>query len=248
MKTTASSLALVLCVAAVAACSASTPSADPTGPTGPTGPAGSAIVVTLSPLSASTSTGGSVAFTASVTGTADTGVTWSVQEGATGGTVSASGVYQAPAAAGTYHVVATSHADASKFQVAAVLVTLPTGPGVAVSVTPSSATLDACGATTFSATVTGSTNQNVTWSVKEGAAGGTITSAGAYGASSAAGTYHVVATSQADGTRTGEAAVTVGPEKVLAVSVLPGSGTVSTNGTLAFSATVTTSCGTFAAQ
>ena len=50
------------------------------------------------------------------------------------------------------------------------------------------------------------------------------------------------------GVLTGEAAVTIGPEKILSVSVSPGSGTVSTSGTLAFSATVTTTCGTFAAQ
>jgi len=245
MQRTASRLPLLLCLAAIAACTASP---APSSATGPTGPAGNTIVLTLSPVSASTSTGGSISFTASVTGTVDTGVGWSVQEGLTGGTVSASGVYQAPAAAGTYHVVATSHADASKFQVAAVVVTAPTGTGVTVTVSPSSAAIDACRTATFNATVTGSTNKNVTWSVKEGASGGTVTSAGLYTAPPTAGTYHVVATSQADATRTGEAAVTIGPEKILSVSVSPGSGTVSTSGTLAFSATVTTTCGTFAAQ
>jgi hypothetical protein len=245
MQTTASRLPLIVCLAAVAACTASP---APSSTTGPTGPASNAIVVSLSPLSASTSTGGSVSFTASVTGTADTGVTWSVQEGLTGGTVSASGVYQAPGGAGTYHVLATSHADASKVQVAAVLVTGSTGTGASVSVTPSSATIDACRTTTFNATVTGNTNKNVTWSVREGATGGTVTSAGLYTAPPTAGTYHVVATSQADATRVGEAAVTIGPEKILSVSVAPGSESVTATGTLAFSATVTTTCGTFAAQ
>jgi hypothetical protein len=39
---------------------------------------------------------------------ADQPVTWSVQEGPSGGTVDASGLYQAPASIGTFHVVATN--------------------------------------------------------------------------------------------------------------------------------------------
>ena len=58
----------------------------------------------------------------------------------------------------------------------------------------------------------------------------------------------MVATSLADPTRTAEGTVTVGAERVLAVAVTPGSGTVVPNGALAFSAMVTTTCGTFAAQ
>ena len=235
----------VLCACAIAACTASP---SPAGMNGPTGPAGSAIVITLSPLGSSTVTGGSVSFSASVTGTSDSGVIWSVQEGAIGGTVSTSGVYQAPNTTGTYHVVAASHADPSTFQVATVSVAAPPGTGVTISVSPSSATTDACKTVSFSAAVAGGTTAGLTWSVREGASGGTITSAGLYTAPSTAGTYHVVATSPADPTRTGEATVTIGPEKVVAVAVLPGSGTVSTNGTLPFSATVTTTCGTFAAQ
>jgi hypothetical protein len=59
-------------------------------------------------------------------------VTWSVQEGATGGAITADGVYTAPGAAGLFHVVATSVQDASKATVAQVSVVssgffLPTG-------------------------------------------------------------------------------------------------------------------------
>ena len=50
-------------------------------------------------------------FTATVTGALDTVVTWSVKEGATGGSITTAGLYTAPAKAGTYHVVATSKAD-----------------------------------------------------------------------------------------------------------------------------------------
>ena len=77
--------------------------------------------------------------------------------------------------------------------------------------------------------------------------GGTVLN-GAYISPSTAGTYHVMAVSQADGTKTAQATITVGPEKVLSVAVTPGSGTVLANGQLTFAANVTTTCGTFAAQ
>lgn len=64
---------------------------------------------------------GTRTFTAEVTGTSDAAVTWSVQEGNAGGQVSA-GLYAAPATPGTYHVVATSVADASRQGVATVTV------------------------------------------------------------------------------------------------------------------------------
>ena len=54
------------------------------------------------------------ALAVSLVGPNDTGVTWSVLEGATGGTVDSNGVYTAPAARGTYHVVATSVYDPAR--------------------------------------------------------------------------------------------------------------------------------------
>jgi glucuronoarabinoxylan endo-1,4-beta-xylanase len=50
-----------------------------------------------------------------------------VQEGSAGGGVSASGLYTAPSSGGTYHVVATSQADATKSASATVTVTAPPG-------------------------------------------------------------------------------------------------------------------------
>lgn len=87
--------------------------------------------------------------------------------------------------------------------------TPPPTQGVTVTVSPTSAALTTRGTRTFTATVTGNTNTAVTWSVQEGSAGGTITSAGAYTAPSAAGTYHVIATSKADTTKKATATVTV---------------------------------------
>lgn len=86
-----------------------------------------------------------------------------------------------------------------------------TGPStaVSVSVSPASVSLAAGGTQQLTATVSGTTNLGVTWTVLEGAAGGSIDSTGLYTAPSTAGTYHPAATSVADPTRSGTAAVTV---------------------------------------
>lgn len=90
-------------------------------------PGGTAL--TVSPASVTLPPNGSASFTAaaSVPAAAQApAVTWSVQEGNGGGTVDATGKYIAPAAPGTFHVVATSVDDASKSGVATVTVSLPT--------------------------------------------------------------------------------------------------------------------------
>ena len=51
--------------------------------------------------------------------TSPTAVTWSVQEGSAGGSVSTSGLYTAPATVGTYHVVVAAVADPTKAAAAA---------------------------------------------------------------------------------------------------------------------------------
>jgi chitinase len=72
------------------------------------------VAVAVNPQAADLYPGASQTFTASVTGAANQAVVWSVQEGATGGTITNGGVYTAPAIDGTYHVVATSQQDPSK--------------------------------------------------------------------------------------------------------------------------------------
>ncbi|HVP60691.1 MAG TPA: hypothetical protein VMT11_09035 [Myxococcaceae bacterium] len=79
-------------------------------------PGQAALTVTISPRTAPLVPNGSVSFSAVVGGTSAgqaATVTWSVQESG-GGAVDASGRYTAPAAPGTYHVVATSTADPSR--------------------------------------------------------------------------------------------------------------------------------------
>ena len=71
------------------------------------------IIVSISPQNASALINRAMQFTATVSGSSDTAVTWSVKE-SNGGTVTAAGLYQAPNVNGTYHVTATSVADPSK--------------------------------------------------------------------------------------------------------------------------------------
>lgn len=86
------------------------------------------VGVTVTPSTLDCWIGSARAFTAAVSGTTDQRVTWSVAEGAAGGTISSSGIYVAPNTTGTYHVVATSQANPSKKGVATVNVTTPPPP------------------------------------------------------------------------------------------------------------------------
>jgi hypothetical protein len=127
-----------------------------------------------------------------------------------GGTIDATGLYTAPsgaADAAVFHIVATSVADPSKSATALVTIQTP------VVVLPSSVNISIAVSTTqqFTATVRATSSTNVTWSVLEGAAGGTIDATGLYTAPATTGTYHVVAASVADPTQTGRATVFVGP-------------------------------------
>ena len=80
---------------------------------------------------------------------------------------------------------------------------------VTVAVTPSLAGVRHGDTLNFSAGVSGPTNTNVTWRVEEGATGGAISSKGVYSAPVAVGVYHIIATSQADPSKSATATVTV---------------------------------------
>jgi chitinase len=96
--------------------------------------AGANVTVTISPTEAQVAAGQAQDFSATVTGSGDTDVSWSIAEGSTGGkvvnhgaqaeggTVTTQAVYVAPTTPGTYHVIATSHADQSKSATAEVTV------------------------------------------------------------------------------------------------------------------------------
>jgi hypothetical protein len=81
-----------------------------------------AITVTISPPTANLSIYGTQTFTATVTNALNTAVTWSVQDGGAGGSITQGGVYSAINNTGTDTVVATSVADPTKSGTAIVTV------------------------------------------------------------------------------------------------------------------------------
>src|SRR5262249_6485985 len=137
------------------------------------------------------------------------------------------GNYVAPAAAGTFHVVAASVADPTKTAMGTVHVTAD--QGVSVAITPQSASVRAKGNLSFKATVAGTKsgqNTGVTWSIQEGPSGGSVDTSGNYTAPANAGTAHVVATSVADSSKTAMATIAVTAAPTVAVSVSPSTASV----------------------
>jgi hypothetical protein len=220
------------------------------------------VSVTVTPLTTTLAVNQSAPFTANVTNTSDATVTWSVNSVPNGnasvgqiclsgtnpcvppaGPISGSVEYIAPAFVPQVDpvvLIATSHADPSKSGLAMAVITGPTGPiGVTVTpgyafIPPSSGTLST---TQFFATVTGSSNSNVTWSVASGVIGqgcagaacGSVDASGLYSAPTAAPSPNAVlvtATSVADPTKSGSAtvALTSGPaiETILPSSIMAG--------------------------
>jgi len=92
-----------------------------------------AVSVTISPPSASVVPGGGMQFSATLLGTPDLHVIWSVAEGAAGGSVDGQGHYTAPATEGSFHVTARSRADPGRSAIASVLVRKTEPVGVPAS-------------------------------------------------------------------------------------------------------------------
>jgi hypothetical protein len=96
-----------------------------------------AVAVAINPASATVTAGSQQTFTATMTGSSKTGVAWT----ATGGTITASGVFKAGNATGNFTVTATSAADTSKSAQARVRITATQAeqaaatPGMATSIT-----------------------------------------------------------------------------------------------------------------
>lgn len=205
------------------------------------------LTISVSPQSATLGGAQTQQFNASIAGNPNTAVTWDVSctaGGAACGTIDTTGLYTAPATVtnqSTVTVTATSVADTSKTATATVTL-VP----VSVAVTPATVSLSVSGTQQFSASVLGTSNTAVTWSVSctaGGAACGVIDNTGLYTApASVSGplTVTVTATSQADVTKTGTATVTVTSVPVISVTISPStSQTVTLNGTVYLSATVT---------
>jgi uncharacterized protein YjdB len=152
------------------------------------------ISVNVTPKNPTIEVGNTQQFKATVTGTTNTAVTWT----ATNGSITATGLCTAPGESGTYTVTATSVADSTKSDTTTVTVN-PTTTDIAVSVLPQNPTVTVGGTQQFAATVTGTTNTAVTWTVLT-ADGGSINASGLYTAPNTEGTYTIRATSVADAT------------------------------------------------
>lgn len=183
-------------------------------------PANAAVVkVTVTPATATVSVGGTQQLTATVTGSSNRKVTWTVNNivggDSTVGTISLSGLYTAPTvvpANATVVVKATSRANRNVSGSAMITIQNPT-PTINVSVAPSAVNLQLNGTQQFAATVTGTKNQSVIWAVNNvngGAAQtGTISTSGLYTAPNQifSGAISVTATSATDTTKKGTATV-----------------------------------------
>src|SRR3984893_2152461 len=189
----------------------------------------SGVTVSVSPSSLNIQLGKTQQFSATVTGSSNTGVTWQVA-GVNGGnssvgTISSSGLYTAPASSTTplaVSVTAVSDVDATKSASASVIVHGP----ITVAVTPNPATVETFHSQQFTAQVSGASISSVTWQVN-GVSGGSssvgiVSTDGGYTAPSVvptaannstrkSTTVSVTAISQQDSTAAGSAVVTVLP-------------------------------------
>ena len=181
------------------------------------------VTVAVSPTTASVNTATTKQFTATVGGSSNTAVTWSVNGvaggNATTGTISTTGLYTAPATVPSPAAVtvrATSAADATVSAQVIVTVQTPPPPPISVAVSPPSGSVNLGVTLQFSALVSGSANTAVTWSVNGVAGGnaavGTISSTGLFTAPNVVpspASVSVSATSVADHTKSASASVTV---------------------------------------
>ena len=180
------------------------------------------ISVTVSPSSANIQVNAQQQFSATVQGTANQSVTWDVNgipngNSAVGFIDSLSGLYTAPTTPVNVTVHASSVLLPAAVGSAAVSVVDPQPPPpVSVSISPTSASVRLKGTRQFTASVTNTTNTNVTWTVNNILGGnstlGTVSTSGLYKAPNTAPlplSVTVKATSVADPTKSASAAVTV---------------------------------------
>ncbi len=199
------------------------------------------VNVSISPTTATVPANGTQQFAATVTGSSNTAVQWQVNS-VTGGSVangliSTSGLYTAPPTTTNIQVTVTAVSSADSTKTASATVSVNALPAGSVVVSPSTATVAASGTQQFTATITGGSNNSVTWSV-DGVNGGngtvgTVSSSGLYTAPSSAGNHMVTATSMADTNNSASAVVSV-----VSMTVAPPSVSLAPNSPQQFTATV----------
>ncbi len=184
------------------------------------------ISVTVTPATATVTSGGTVQFTATVMGdSSNAGVTWTASSAsATSGTIDATGKFTAASVttATTATVVATSKTDTTKTGSATVTINPPAA--AAVTISPQTVFVAAGQVQQFTATVTNESATTVTWSVNGTPGGsatvGTIDAMGNYTAPAVTQNAKamVTATSTADTTKSASASVSVVANGVVAAT------------------------------
>jgi hypothetical protein len=143
-------------------------------------------------------------FTATVSGRYTPGVTWST----TAGTVSTTGLYQAPivTTVTTALITAKTADDSTSTTITIRPLTLSLSSSIKVAISPAKVTLAPGARQQFTATVSGTTNDDVTWS----ATNGTVTAGGLFSAPGVGivTSVSVDAISSADPTKSASASVT----------------------------------------
>lgn len=196
--------------------------------------------IQVSPTTAALLPNGTQTFTAQGTmsngNTTAVTVTWS----ATGGSIDANGLYQAPGTAGSFLVVATQQGGTFA-DTAQVNVSVPPPTLSAVILTPPSASLEFTRTQQFSAVgqlSDGSTTSiPITWT----ATGGTVNSSGLYTAGSTAGTFRVIAGS-ANGLAD-TSSITVTAPTITGITLTPATVSLQSGQTQQFSVSATLSNG-----
>jgi hypothetical protein len=167
------------------------------------------VGIQITPGTSSLTVGQAQAFSATVINTSRKEVTWSVQEGSAGGTISASGVYTAPMKAGSYHIIAQSVADSTKMATATITATAPSP-----AFTSSAPTAAAEGvAYTYTLSATDPVNTGIKFSVTSGPTGASITNntlmwTPTHGQSRVANSFDILAMTGAGGTASQKFTVT----------------------------------------
>ena len=215
----------------------------------------SAVGVSISPTGATLQVGHSQQFTATVSNTSNTAVTWLVNGTVGGdstlGTISSTGLYTAPSSVpspSSVSVTAQSVADTSKSASANVNITATLA--ISVSVSPTSASLQIGHSQQFAATVSNTSNTAVTWLVNGTVGGdstlGTISSTGLYTAPSSVpspSSVSVTAQSVADTSKSASATVNISAPPV-SVSISPTGATLQVGHSKQFTATVSNTSNT----
>jgi hypothetical protein len=186
-------------------------------------------MIFVTPMTMSVAVGKTLQFTDTVTGSSNMAVTWTVAGGSGNGTITATGLYTAPATVpnpAMVTVTATSQADPTK-SASGIVTVATTTSAVSVTVSPAAPNVATFGTQQFTVSVTGTSNTAVTWEVN-GITGGNrsvgfISSAGLYVApggvptksdgqgGTTTTTLAVMAISQADTNASGTAAVKLIP-------------------------------------